>query len=187
MPEILIINSAEPGITEFTKPLAEIAKAAGFAPVVTDYSKCDKTDFSEYAGVIISGSPQGDDIVEHHKPYFKWIASFEKPVFGICAGHHLTGSLFGAELLRSEEPESGDFSVIILQDDPLFKNLPVIFKVRQMHNDSITVPESFKLLATAASCKNQIMKHKNKPLYTSQFHPEYYNHDLLNNFLELCK
>ncbi len=187
MPEILIINSAEPGITEFTKPLAEIAKSAGFVPVITDYSECDKTDFSEYAGVIISGSPQGDDIVEHHKPYFKWIASFEKPVFGICAGHHITGALFGAELLRNKEPESGDFPVKIVQKDFIFKNLPVTFKVKQMHNDSITVPESFKHLATAASCKNQIMKHKNKPLYTSQFHPEYYNHDLLKNFLELCK
>ena len=187
MLKILIINSAEPGITEFTKPLQAITKSAGLQSVVIEYSECQKTDFSDYAGVLISGSPQGDDIVEHHKPYFKWIKSFEKPVFGICAGHHVTGALFGAKLLRSEEPESGDFSVEIVKDDPVFQGLPSSFKVKQMHNDSVTVPENFELLATARTCKNQIMKHKQKPLYTSQFHPEFYNTDLLENFISICK
>lgn len=187
MAKLLIINSAEPGITEFTEPLENIVRDAGFTPAVIDYRDSEKTNFSEFSGVIISGSPQGDDIVEHHKPYFKWIETFEKPVFGICAGHHVIGSLFGSKLLRSKEPESGDNSVKILQHDPLFKNVPVKVKVKQMHNDSVTVPGNFKLLATAKTCKNQIMKHKQKPVYTSQFHPEYYNHDLLRNFLELCK
>jgi GMP synthase (glutamine-hydrolysing) len=134
----------------------------------------------------MTGSPQGDDIVEHHSPYFQWIKSCEKPIFGICAGHHITGFLFGAEILKSEEPESGDFEVEIIKNDPLFTGSSSILKVKQMHNDSITLPADFELLATSKTCKNQIMKHKHKPIYTCQFHPEFYNHKLIHNFIEIC-
>ena len=187
MHKILIINSAEPGTTKFTQPLENIVKDTGLTTKTIEYKQAKNINFDAYDGVIISGSPQGDDIVEHHKPYFEWIKSFEKPVFGICAGHHVTGSIYGSELLRSEEPESGDFPVEIINDDPIFNGLPKTFKVRQMHNDSVTVPNNFVLLATAKTCNNQIMKHKQKPLYTSQFHPEFYNHNLIKNFILLSK
>jgi len=186
MTKILIVNSAEPGITEFTQPLKAIVEETGSIPVVIEYKDSNSINLNDYLGALISGSPQGDDIVEHHKPYFEWIKSYEKPVFGICAGHHVTGAIYGANLLRSEEPESGNFNVSLLKQDPILRGLPTTFKVKQMHNDSITVPKNFELLATSETCKNQLMKHCNKPLYTSQFHPEYYNHDLIKNFISIC-
>jgi len=186
MKQILVINNAEPGIREFAIPLEKIVKETGAEAFFIEYKDCLMTDLKEFDGIILTGSPQGDDIVEHHLPYFKWIESFEKPVFGICAGHHISGYLFGANLLHSEEPESGDFSVKIIHSDPIFKGLPESFKVKQMHNDSITLPKNFVLLATSDTCKNQLMKHKNKPLYTSQFHPEFYNQQLIKNFVGMC-
>ena len=139
-----------------------------------------------FDGVILSGSPQGNDIVEHHSGYFKWIKTYEKPVFGICAGHHITGFLFGSKILRSVEPESGDFEVEIVKQDPIFEGLSATIKVKQMHNDSISLPEKFELLATSETCKVQLMKHKKYPLYTCQFHPEFYNIRLIQNFIKLC-
>lgn len=186
MAKILIVNSAEPGISEFTQPLKKIVEATGLVPVVIEYNVSKNLNIDDYQGVIISGSPQGDDIVEHHKPYFEWIKSYEKPVFGICAGHHVAGAIYGSKLLRSEESESGNFEVRIVKQDRIFKRLPATFTVKQMHNDSITIPNNFELLATSKICKNQLMKHLEKPLYTSQFHPEYYNHDLLRNFISFC-
>jgi len=186
MPEILIINNAEPGINEFTDPLAKIVSSCQALPIVVDYQDCFMIDFSEFDGVIMSGSPQGDDIVEHHAPFFNWIKKTEIPVFGICAGHHITGFLYGSEILRSKEPESGDVEIQILKDDILFCNRGKNFKASQMHNDSITLPENFELLATSATCKVQLMKHKEKQLYTSQFHPEFNNPELIENFVSLC-
>jgi GMP synthase (glutamine-hydrolysing) len=183
MNKILIVNSAEPGIKEFVEPLHKIVSEAGMISIPAEYMESQETDFSLIDGIILSGSPQGDDIVEHHLPFFQWLKEIEKPVLGICAGHHITGCLFGSELLRSKEPESGDFEIKILKDDPLFSGLPQKITVKQMHNDSITLPEDFELLATSRTCKNQLMKHKNKPLYTCQFHPEYYNQDFIRNFL----
>lgn len=182
---ILIVNNAEEGIAEFTGPLEKIVSDAGFTSETIDYRDCLHFDFEKTEGILISGSPQGDDIVEHHLPYFQWLKTYKKPVFGICAGHHIAGYLYGSELLRGEEPESGDFFVEILEDDPLFSGLPQKITVKQMHNDSISLPPGFELLATSKTCHNQIMKHWNKPLYTCQFHPEFYNKKLIQNFLKI--
>jgi len=182
---ILIINNAEKSITEFTGPLEKIVSEAGFTSETIEYRDCLDFDFEKEDGILLSGSPQGDNIVKHHLPYFHWLKKYEKPVLGICAGHHITGYLFGAELLRNAEPESGDFIVEILEDDPLFSGLPQKITVKQMHNDSISLPPGFGLLATSRTCRNQIMKHHSKPLYTCQFHPEYYNQKLIQNFLRI--
>lgn len=187
MSEILIVNNAESGITEFTQPLEKLATDCGYTSLTVEYPQCIELNFDHFSGVILSGSPQGDDIVEHHAPYFKWLLNYDRPVLGICAGHHVTGYLYGSELLRSVEPESGDFQVDVVKNDPVLKGLPSNFRVKQMHNDSITLPGDFELLLTAETCKNQMMKHKSRSLYTCQFHPEFYNHDLIRNFIRLCK
>ncbi len=187
MQTILIINNAEPGIQEYTEPLIKIIKNCNAHSVTLEYKYCKDFDFEKSDGIIMTGSPQGDDIVEHHLPYFQWIKDINKPVLGICAGHHITGFLYGAELLRNKEPESGDFSVEIFRPDLIFQGMDKHFRVKQMHNDSITLPDEFELLATSKTCYNQLMKHKNRPFYTSQFHPEYYNHRLIENFVSLCR
>ena len=152
-----------------------------------EYAEAPEFNYEKFDSILMSGSPQGDDIAEHHVSYFQWLKETRKPVLGICAGHHITGCLFGSELLRSKEPESGEFNIELLTDDPLFNGLPKTIKVKQMHNDSVTLPENFVMLATSKTCKNQLMKHKNKPLYTCQFHPEFYNKDLIGNFLKYLK
>lgn len=186
MPKIVIVNSAEPGITEFIEPIEKIISASGSTSVFIEYTDCLDFNFEIYDGAIVSGSPQGDDIVEHHLPYFMWIKDFQKPVLGICAGHHVCGFMYGAALLRSEEPEAGNFEIEIVKPDPLLEGFPQSFTVKQMHNDSVTLPNGFELLASSKTCRNQLMKHKQKPLYTCQFHPEYYNHNLIRNFIRLC-
>lgn len=186
MAKILVVNNAEPGIRDFALPIEKIIKENGSVSKFIEYSECLSFDFSYFDGIILTGSPQGNDIVEHHLPYFRWIRDINRPVLGICAGHHIAGFLFGSEILRSVEPESGDCEVELLNEDPILNGLPHVLKVMQMHNDSITLPESFDLLATSKTCKNQLMKHKLKPIYTSQFHPEFYNHELIRNFVRIC-
>lgn len=183
---ILIVNNAEREINEFTRPLEKIVSDAGFTFETIEYMDSPGIDFEKADGILLSGSPQGNDIVKHHLPWFRWLKSCKKPVLGICAGHHITGYLFGAELLRSQEPESGDFLVEILEDDALFAELPQKITVKQMHNDSISLPPNFKLLATSPTCHNQLMKHRAQPIYSCQFHPEFYNHQLIRNFLRIA-
>ena len=158
MKSILIINNAEPGIDEFVEPLQKIVKNAGLEYMVADYKESGKLIFNKFDGIILSGSPQGDDIVEHHSHFFQWLKTIEKPVFGICAGHHITGFLYGAELLRSKEPESDKLPVNVVKNDIVFDGLPKQIIVKQMHNDSVTLPDDFELLATSKKNKNQMIR-----------------------------
>lgn len=187
MKKVLVINNAEPDRREFSGAIEKIVASYGAEFVCMGYADCKNLAYSSYMAIIMSGSPQGDDIVEHHAPYFQWIKTIQKPVLGICAGHHITGYLYGAKLLRGTESESGDHEVELLTADPIFKGLPQKLIVRQMHNDSITLPNGFILLATSETCRNQLMKHYKKPLYTCQFHPEFHNHELIYNFLAICR
>ncbi len=186
MSRILVVNNAEPGTTEFASPIEKIIEEEGSNSVFIEYADCLGFNFADVDGAILTGSPQGDDIVEHHLPYFLWIKDFKHPVLGICAGHHVTGFMYGSELIRRKEAESGDFEVNILKSDTIFNGMPNPFTVKQMHNDSVGLPRDFELLATSKACQNQLMKHKQKPLYTCQFHPEFYNHKLIRNFVKLC-
>lgn len=185
---ILIINSAEKGITEFVEPLAQITADTGVAYHIIEYEKLPETEVNIYDGIIISGSPRGDDIVQHHLTYFQWLKTTGVPVLGICAGHHITGALHGSQLIRDREKEVGHFEVYIDQKDPIFQGMPSVFTAHQNHHDSITLPPGFILLAHTEQCANSMMKHPEKPLYTSQFHPETLNGEMIENFLKIiCK
>ena len=185
--KILIINSAEAGINDFTNPIKEIIEKGNNTVYITEYQDDFTKKVEEYDGVIISGSPQGDDIVEHHQTWFEWVKTYNKPVLGICAGHHIIGFMYGATYLRSLEPESGIVPIRIVKQDAIFGNIPEIFDAMQMHNDSITLPDGFIHLAKSEVCFNQVMKHANRPVYTFQFHPEFINHQIIHNFVGICK
>ena len=136
--------------------------------------------------MIISGSPRGDDIVDHHLPYFRWIETAGVPVFGICAGHHVLGRLYGSEILRGVEKEVGDFYVTVDGEDPIFSGFPSRFLAAQNHHDSITMPDGFARLAYSDACRVEAIRHKDLPLYSCQFHPEIHNPQLLLNFADIA-
>lgn len=188
---LLIINNAEPEFGEFVEPFCKIASeyvtnsGSDCQCTVIQYKETLATELSAFDAIIMSGSPRGDDIVDHHLPYFKWLKSCEVPVLGVCAGHHITGALYGAQLIRDREKEVGDFPVFIDQRDPIFSSYSSRYIARHNHHDSITLPEGFILLAHTERCRVAMMKHASKPIYTMQFHPEILNKKLVLNFLKL--
>gem|GEM_PF-367971 len=185
---ILVVNSAEKGITEFTDPVVTILDEAGVNARVVEYMEIPGIGGPDFSGIIVSGSPCGDDIVDHHQPWFRWVKSCDIPVLGFCAGHHVIGTMYGAELLRSVEVEIGDFYITLDRpDDPLFSGCDRRVSVRQAHRDSITLPPGFILLAHSDICRVEAMKHPTKPIYTTQFHPEILNKNMILNFVKMCK
>jgi GMP synthase (glutamine-hydrolysing) len=183
----LIINNAEPSRTEFVVPIDKFLKnSLKLEPDIAEYSDINDINFGDYDGIILSASPRGDDIVEHHvsKYYGKqWKMMSEKPILGICAGHHIVGHIYGSDLIRGLQSEDGeDFYVRVDKNDKLFDGYGKIIRVVQHHNDSITLPPGFIKLAHSEKCDNQIMKHGEKPIYTVQFHGEH-NYRILRNFI----
>ncbi|MCP4152661.1 MAG: hypothetical protein GY757_33300 [bacterium] len=186
--KILVVNNAEKGITEFYDPFVKILAEAGTPCQIAEYSDIPDLNSTDISGIILTGSPCGDDIVVHHRPWFQWLKSCTTPVLGICAGHHIIGDIYGSKLLRSVEIEIGDFDVFPdAPEDPIFNGLALPFKARQNHKDSITLPNDFLLLAHSANCNVSAMKHPTKPIYSTQFHPEFLNIDMILNFVAIAE
>jgi GMP synthase (glutamine-hydrolysing) len=203
----LIINNAEIGQTEFSDPLINILDYNNFELVVIYWNeimivnKDDDSSFlkqdggivylNEFDGIFGTGSPQGDDPMESHAPHYQWLLSTKIPYFGICAGHHMVSYMCGLPLIRDgSQSESGELEVkIVNKNDPIFRGFnKESFIVKQMHNDAISLPDNFVVLASSDNCNVQMMRDITRPIfYTTQFHPEILNFDLIWNFVHLVE
>lgn len=182
---VLIVNSAEPMVREFVDPLTTLVHQSGYDYHLVEYRELVNLELDQYSAIILSGSPCGNDIVDHHLSWFDFLEWWKKPLLGICAGHHLVGSYFGSRLIRESEKEIGTVNVELVQYDPVFEGLSNNFQAEAMHHDSITLPDGFTVLARTRSCRNVVMKRNGYVWYTFQFHPEIRNRKIIENFLAL--
>jgi len=76
---------------------------------------------------------------------------------------------------------SGFFPVRRVKNDPLFAGLPKTMIMRCSHYCEVKrLPKDFDLLASGDHCRIEAMRHKTKPLYGTQFHPEAYAEPFLH-------
>jgi GMP synthase (glutamine-hydrolysing) len=183
---VLIVNSAERGVTQFLQPVQQLLSQINIIAEVGEYSDCIEMKPDRYDAVILTASPCGDDIVDHHLPYYKWITFYQRPLLGICAGHQIVARFFGATLVKRWESEKGNQWITIDHQDPFFNGCGHKLLVRQNHHDAVTLPENFIRLAYSDKCRVQAMRHKSKPYYTTQFHAEITNAQLIFNFIEIA-
>ncbi len=113
------------------------------------------------------------------------------PVMGICAGHQFMAVHLGGKAGPSKVPEFGKVLVTIDDPDDIFKDLPDTLVAWESHNDEVTdLPADFVSLAHSDNCGIQAMKHKTKPLYGLQFHPEVEHTDngyeMFQAFADIC-
>ncbi|MEM7177326.1 MAG: aminodeoxychorismate/anthranilate synthase component II [Pseudomonadota bacterium] len=115
------------------------------------------------------------------------------PILGVCLGHQSIGAAFGGTVERCHEVLHGKLSSITHDGTGIFEGLEQGFSVTRYH--SLTVaPEGFpdELEVTAKSQSGVIMglRHRSRPLFGVQFHPESIasenGHAMLKNFLRLA-
>ncbi|HUU84296.1 MAG TPA: glutamine-hydrolyzing GMP synthase [Phycisphaerae bacterium] len=114
------------------------------------------------------------------------------PVLGICYGMHLACSMLGAQVQPTKSREYGRTPLDILTDDPLLAHVPTPTSVWMSHGDVVNaLGPGFVPLARTESCLYAAVRHKTRPFYGLQFHPEV-THTLggtqiIRNFLfEVC-
>lgn len=142
-----------------------------------------------FAGYILSGAPilLTDLDPTPFLEKFAWLSSEIKPILGICFGHQILGLLHGAKIAKMKEDRAFQ-EIEIIYDDPLFSRLPAVFDMQEDHCEHISIPKDFLHLACSDVCINEAMKHKLKPYYGVQFHPEVsgnYGNILLENFVNI--
>ena len=143
-------------------------------------------------GLVLSGGTPRIGLQDDLGNSGEYLEKSDFPILGICAGHQFIGRYFGGEVKASIKPEFGKVEIMVIGKGKLFDDVPGKTIVWTSHNDEVSkLPNDFQILASGEDCKIQAMKHKNKPIYGIQFHPEVehteYGEQIFKNFVKICE
>ncbi|MEM0008218.1 MAG: glutamine-hydrolyzing GMP synthase [Candidatus Bathyarchaeia archaeon] len=142
-------------------------------------------------GLILSGGPASVFDADAPKPD-KRIFDLGLPVLGLCYGHQLIAQVFGGKVGSAKRKEFGSTYATIDKPIDILKGLNRKERVWMSHSDTVfSVPQEFEVLAYTQNCPVAAFKHKTKPIYGLQWHPEVVHTvngaKMLRNFLfEVC-
>jgi GMP synthase (glutamine-hydrolysing) len=142
-------------------------------------------------GIILSGGPASvyEPGAAHCDPK---IFDLGIPVLGICYGMQLACHMLGGEVKPSHRREFGPASCRFHETEGLFRGLKPESTVWMSHGDQVqTMHGDFLALAATDTCPVAAVKHRSRPVYGLQFHPEVSHttegSKILRNFLfDVC-
>ncbi len=116
------------------------------------------------------------------------------PVFGVCLGHQCIGQAFGGEITRANTIMHGKLSDVHHTGNGLFATLPQPLTATRYHSLVIrpdTLPDCLEVIAHCDDGTVMAVRHKTRPVYGVQFHPESIasqkGHQVLANFLSIAE
>jgi GMP synthase (glutamine-hydrolysing) len=142
-------------------------------------------------GLILSGGPKS--VYEPGAPRCDpAIFDLGVPVLGICYGMQLACDVLGGEVKGAASREFGRAECRVVEADGLFAGVPEETLVWMSHGDQVqSVGGDFVSLAATETCPIAAVRHRTRPVFGVQFHPEVshtpYGSQVLRNFLyEIC-
>lgn len=147
------------------------------------------SSISDADGIVLSGgSPSVGLEPEKMGNSSRFLDETDKPVLGICVGHHFIAHHFGGKTGRGSSAEFGRAELEITTAEGLLTGLPARLTVWESHNDEVKeAPPGFKVLAHTADCPVEAMMSLSRPIFSLQFHPEVdeteHGVDIFRNFL----
>jgi GMP synthase (glutamine-hydrolysing) len=155
-------------IVPFDTPLAEIRDMAPRGIILTGGP----------ASVYAPGAPRAD----------ARLFDLGVPVLGICYGMQWGAFALGGEVKPAGGREYGRTRARVVAPSPLTEGLPKEFTVWMSHGDAVNeLPSDFLPLVATPSCPYAAMRHREKPFYGVQFHPEVthteHGREIFHNFL----
>lgn len=162
-----------------------------------DWSESSAERFDAHDGVVLSGSP---DMLSESRVQLKYrqeeqaIVDSHVPILGICFGHQMMARAFGSDVVKDGENVKRFVTTEVLTPDGLFRGLPARLILAESRQEIVkSLPYEFELLARSDTTKIAAMKHRSRPLYGVQSHPERYSQEnpdggqVLSNFLKLIR
>ena len=142
-------------------------------------------------GLIFSGGPAS--VYEKDAPRCRpEILDMGVPILAICYGMQLGCEILGAEVKPAAAREFGRASLKVIDGGDLLANVPAETTVWMSHGDQIKdTGGEFVPLASTDTCPVAAVRHKSRPFYGVQFHPEVshtpHGGEIFKNFLyEIC-
>jgi len=123
-------------------------------------------------GLILSGGPTS--VYDEQAPRLDdEILSLGLPVLGICYGHQLLALMSGGEVKRASTKEYGIAHAIIDKPRGVLGGLGRRERVWMSHGDNVVaIHGDCEVLAHTKNCSIAAFRHKLKPIYGLQWHPE---------------
>jgi GMP synthase (glutamine-hydrolysing) len=124
------------------------------------------------SAIILSGGPSS--VYDLHAPKCDpKLFELGIPILGICYGMQLTAHSLGGAVQACPAREYGRSRLEIKNQDKMFSGFPSEIDVWMSHGDQVQkLPEGFETLAGTSTCPFAAVRHKTKPIYGLQFHPE---------------
>lgn len=152
-----------------------VAQVTGEKPEIL---KNDDPDFNitslcGYDLVILSPGPGHPGRSKDFGICSEILAHSPIPVLGVCLGHQGLCLSEGAIVDLAPQPYHGRISSITHNGDHLFAGIPSPFSVVRYHSmAAYQLPETLMPLAFSADGVLMAVKHKYRPMWGVQFHPE---------------
>lgn len=123
-------------------------------------------------GIVLSGGPAS--VYEPNAPRLDAdILNSGLPILGLCYGHQLIAQMAGGKVEPAKKREYGVAYASIDKAEGVLKGMSKRERVWMSHGDTVfTVPDGYEVLAHTDQCPVAAFRHKTKPIYGLQWHPE---------------
>lgn len=144
-------------------------------------------------GIIISPGPGNPENLRDFGVCMQVINELgsEIPILGVCLGHQGIFVAFGGVITRNE-PVHGKQSIIFHNKDGIFCGVKNPLSAARYHSlfcTEETIPNCMEITARTSEGMIMGLKHREKPIFGLQFHPESIGttqgKKILENFLEI--
>ncbi len=124
------------------------------------------------AGLILSDGPS-DECAAGAPACHPGVFELGVPVLGICHGMHVASRLLGGEIGTTRSREHGRVRLHVDDAGSLLANVPSTSTVWMSRGEVVDrLSDDFQAMAHTESCRFAVVRHRTRPFYGLQFHPE---------------
>lgn len=141
--------------------------------------------------IVVSPGPGKPDDAGISKDVIKTFSGVV-PILGVCLGHQSIGEVYGSRIVGSDRIMHGKISEVHHNGEDIFKGIPSPFTATRYHSLVIepgTLKDPLERIAWTEEGEIMGVRHKDKPVWGVQFHPESIlteeGMNILKNFINL--
>lgn len=168
---------------------------AGFYPDVkvvrNDKITVNQVQAQQPAGIILSpgpGRPENAGICQE-----LIIALHSVPILGVCLGLQAITTALGGKVIGAPQIVHGKHDLVFHCGENIYRRMPQPFQAGRYHSlmaDPDALPQSLTVDARNAAGLIMGLRHKTRPIFGVQFHPESIltplGKNLLQDFVQYC-